>query len=137
MAKNIINLKLIAVLLFVALLAGCSKKDEIKALRQQLEDTQKDLEYWKGAYEAVSADMRNLKATRRNLNTQLFDSAKSAEEQISILQQIVIEQLQIISDQEAQLNEFMNMVGVTTDGQTTEGLPANTQTSTEQTSTEE
>ncbi len=136
MAKNIINLKLIAVLLFVALLAGCSKKDEIKALKQQLEDVQKDSEYWKGAYEAVSADMRNLKATRRNLNTQLNDTAKSAEERIAILEQIVIEQQQIMVQQEAELAKFEEMVGVTTDGQNTAGQPANTQTTTEQTPTE-
>lgn len=154
MANGMISIKLITALLLVAFLTGCSKKEnEIKALKQQLTEQQKNLDYWQGAYEAVSADYRDVKAMRRNLNTQLntfADSTKSAEEQLNIYAQLIInlqlqiqdlntvvsEQQQIIDQQEADLQEFMSMVGVTSEGQAANGQINDNQTTLEQSPTD-
>jgi chromosome segregation ATPase len=149
MAKGIINLKIIAALLTVAVLAGCSKKkDEVTALKQQLEETQTALDDSQRKCEALALDNRDLRVLRKNLNTQystVIDSTKSAEEQLNAYAQLIInlqlqiqelstvvsEQEQIITQQEADLQEFMSMVGLTNDGQTT-----NNPTTPERTSTE-
>jgi chromosome segregation ATPase len=132
MSKNLVKLEVLVILVFIAALAGCSKKDEIKALKEQLAKTQDDLEYWKGAYDAVSQDYKRAKAARRDLGTRLdtaVDSvdivSQSAEQQINAyVQQITDLQAQIqdlntfidqqdaiIAEQEAALQEFMDMVG--------------------------
>ncbi len=146
MAKSRLNFKIIAALLLVASLAGCGKKDDVEAIKQQLQETQGALEYWEGAYKALSIDFRNLKASRRDLNTQLgtvVDSTKTAEEQLNIytqliaslqlqvqeLNSVVSEQEQIIAQQEADLKEFMSMLGLSTDEQTVGGQTTGTQTS--------
>ena len=135
MFKNLIKLEFLA---FIAALTGCSKKDEIQALKEQLAKTQDDLQYYKGAYEAACQDNKRLRAASRDLGTRLgtaVDSvdmvSQSAEEQINAyVQQITNLQAQIqdlntfieqqdaiIAEQEAALQEFQNMLDQPIDAQ--------------------
>ncbi|MEJ2647495.1 MAG: hypothetical protein P8016_03675 [Sedimentisphaerales bacterium] len=139
MFHNLVKLEVLVILVFIAVLAGCSKKDEIQALKDQLAKTQDDLQYWKGAYDAVSQDLKRARAARRDLGTRLntaVDSvdmvSQSAEEQLTAYAQQVADlqaQIQdlntfidqqdaIISEQESALQEFMDMVGQPTGVQT-------------------
>lgn len=131
MVKNEIGLKFLVVLSFLAIITGCSNKnDEVKTLKAELAKTQEELQSWQRKYEAISLDLRDAKTTQRNLGTQLGnvdDTSKSIEDrlqiytqQITILQTkiqqlsstiteqeaIITEQEGIIADQEAALQEF-------------------------------
>ncbi|MBN2591845.1 MAG: hypothetical protein JXA96_18400 [Sedimentisphaerales bacterium] len=134
MFRNIISFKCMVILTLLVSMAGCSDKNEVESLKKELAKTQTDLDYWQGRYDAVCLDLRNIKASHRNLDTRLDDvdsSARTIEEQLYSAQQ-VIQELQIeienrdatilemeliISDQEAALQEFLDMLGQTTTGQ--------------------
>ncbi|MBN2591309.1 MAG: hypothetical protein JXA96_15700 [Sedimentisphaerales bacterium] len=116
MVKHAIGLKFLVVLSFLAIIAGCSKNnDEVESLKKQLTKTQEDLDYWQGRYDALAADLRNAKASQRNLGTQLNSVdgvSQSIEEQLQIYaQQITNFQVQIqqlntvVTEQEAIINE--------------------------------
>ena len=134
MFRNIISFKIIVILTLLASMTGCSDKNEAEALKKQLAETKKDLDYWQGKYQAVCMDNKNLRAAHRNLDTKLDDvdnTAKTTEEQLSIAQQIIqqlqleiedrdatIEEMElIIADQEAALQELLDMLGQPTNGQ--------------------
>ena len=134
MFRNIISFKFVVILTLLMSVTGCSDKNETEALKKKLAETQKDLDYWKGAYDAVSMDLRSVKAAHRSLDVRLGDidsTARTTEEQLNLAKQI-IEELQteienrdvtiqeqqlIINDQEAALQEFLDMLGQTADGQ--------------------
>ena len=133
MVKNVMGLIFLVVLMFLAAITGCGNKDEVSAIKEELKKTQEDLDYWKGRYDAVSADLKIAKASQRNLGTQLNsagDASKTIEEQLYAYQQqaaslqaqvnqlnttvteqeaIINEQDNIIAEQEAALQEFMDM----------------------------
>ncbi len=132
MLKNVMKLGFFVLLAFTAALAGCAKKGDVAALKDQLAESQKNVDYWKGKYDALSMDYAKSKAQRRDLKTNLNSvvdtadmSTKTAEQQIYLYQQQVADlqaQIQdlnsyvdqqdaIIADQEAAFQEFMNMVG--------------------------
>ena len=138
MLKNVMKLGFFVFLFFMAVQTGCSKKDEVKELKEQLAQAQSQAEDWKKRYEAVSMDYAKSKAQRRDLRTNLnsmVDSvdmtSKTAEQQIYIYQQQVVDlqtQIQdlnsyvdqqdaIIADQEAAIQEFVNMFGQPANGQ--------------------
>ena len=137
MLKNLIIFGFLTTLVLIVALSGCSKKDETQSLKEQLAKAQEDVDYWKGAYEAVSEDLKRLKAVRRDLKTTLdttVDSvgtvSQTVEEQVAQYEQQIAElqaQIQdlnafidqqdaIIADQEAAFQEFMNMVGQPANG---------------------
>ena len=132
MVKNVMGLSFLVVLMFLAAITGCSKKDDLSAIKEELKKTQEDLDYWKGRYDAVSTDLRNAKASQRDLGTQLNsagDASKTIEEQLYAYQQqvttlaaqvqqltnavneqdtIIKNQDAIIAEQEAALQEFLD-----------------------------
>ena len=134
MVKNVIGLKFLVVLCFLAIIAGCSKKVDSGVIEEELAKTQEDLEYWKGRYEAISMDLRNAKSSQRDLGTQLNtvgDATQTTEQQLQVYAQqlvnlqaqvqqlnavvteqenIILEQETIISEQEAALEEFIGGV---------------------------
>ena len=133
MVKNLMGLNFLVVLMFLASITGCgNKNDETKALKDELAKTKEELQYWQGRYEAISTDLRNAKASQRDLGTQLNnagDASKTIEEQLYAYQQqvtnltaqvqqltaavneqesIINDQESIISEQEAALQEFLD-----------------------------
>jgi len=136
MFRNIISFKFVIILALLASMAGCNDDDEINALKKELSDTQQELELLEGRYNALCMDHADLKVKRRTLDTKLDDvdtSARTAEEQLQIAQQIIMElqyeneqlyatienQQLILDQQEADLQELLNMLGITEDSQVT------------------
>jgi chromosome segregation ATPase len=134
MFKNVMRLQYLVILAFILAFTGCSKKGEIQSLREELTQAQENMQDWKAKYDAVSEDLKRVKASRRDLNTQLgsvVNTAGTVEEQLSQYAQVVVvlqsqiqelntlvsEQEAIISDQEAALQEFMNTIDQTSGGQ--------------------
>ena len=138
MFRNIISFKFLIILTLLASMAGCDDKDEVNALKKELSETQQELEVWHKRYDAACMDNKSLRAAHRNLGTQLGDvdsSARTAEEQLQIAQQVIadlqyeneelyatIENQQLILDQqEADLQELLDMLGITSDSQIQSG----------------
>ncbi len=142
MVENKMKLKFLVMLAFIVALTGCSKKDEIKALKEQLTRTQDELDRWKRRYDAQSEDLKNARAARRSLGNQLDtvkDDAYSITQEIqaqyanqveyiayleSEIQQrdaTIQDQEDIIAQQEAAFQEFMDMTGQPMDMQAQEG----------------
>lgn len=134
MFRNIINLKFVLILTLMVSMAGCNNKEDVESLKKQLAETQIKLEDYQRRYEAACLDLRNAKADRRSLGTKLGDidsNARTIEEQLYLAQQIILElQLQIenrdatiqemeliITDQEAALQEFLDVLGQPATGQ--------------------
>ncbi len=134
MFRNIINFKFVLILTLLVSMAGCNDKDDVESLKKQLAETQEKLKDYQRSYEAACLDLRNAKADRRSLGTKLGDvdsTARTIEEQLYLAQQIILElQLQIenrdttiqemeliISDQEAALQEFLELLGQPATGQ--------------------
>jgi len=140
MLKKIIGLKILLVLSFLAIMTGCSnKEDEVKTLKAELAQTQKELQELQGRYEAMSADIMRTKTSKKDLETQLNSAGNTSQsieeqlymyaQQVTMLQQqvqtlnntiaeqenIILEQEDIIAEQEAALQEFI--------GSTTEETP--------------
>ena len=135
MVKNVMGLSFLVVLMFLASITGCSNKDEVNALKEELAKTKDELQHWQNRYDAISTDLRNAKASQRNLGTQLNnagDASKTVEEQLLIYQQqvttlaaqvqqltsavneqdtIIKNQDAIIAEQEAALQEFLDASG--------------------------
>ena len=121
MFKNEIGLKLLVVLSFFAIIAGCSKNnDEVESLKKQLAETQDELVYWQNRYDAMSIDLKNARSNQRNLGTQLDsvgDVSQSIEEQLQIYQQqfsnlqVEIQRLNaVITEQEAIIDEQESII---------------------------
>ncbi len=133
MVKNVMGLKFLVFLGFLAIIAGCSNKDdEVKALKEELAQTQDELNTWKERNQAMSIELRDSKASQRDLGTQLTsadDVSKTIEERLQIYsrqitnlqtqiqqlnstiteqQNIITEQQAIIDDQEAALQELLD-----------------------------
>jgi chromosome segregation ATPase len=134
MFKNVMRLRYFVILAFILAFTGCSKKGEVQSLREELAQAQEDMQHWKEKYDAMSADMKRVKAARRDLNTQLgsvVNTAGTAEEQLSQYAQVVTvlqsqiqelnalvsEQEAIIAEQEASLQEFMGTLDQASGGQ--------------------
>ena len=138
MAKNILNLKFLVILVAIAALAGCGKKSETQALKDELAKMQDQVEYWKGKYDAQSEDLKNARATGRTLDTQLDTFKKDTISTTQEVQQLYTNQLEyiayleseivkrdatiqsqqeILDQQEAALVDFMNMAGITVEEQ--------------------
>jgi len=134
MFKNVMRLEYLIILIFIVAFTGCSKKGEVQSLREELTQAQEDMQHWKAKYDAVSEDLKRVKAARRDLNTQLgsvVNTAGTAEEQLSQYAQVVTvlqsqiqelntlvsEQEAIIADQEASLQEFMTTIDQTSGSQ--------------------
>ncbi len=128
MLRKLISFTSVVILALLISMTGCDNKDDTEALKKELSDTQGELNDLQRKYEAVCLDIRNIKASRRNLGTMLSDidsSAKTTEEQLALAQQIIeqlqyeilsrdetIQQMQlIINDQETALQEFLDMLG--------------------------
>ncbi len=116
MVKNVTGLKILVILSFLAVFAGCgNKEDEVQTLKQELAKTREELRICQRNFEAVSLDLKNSKASQRNLGTQLGsvdDVSKTLEERLQFYnQQITIFQTQIqqlnttITEQESIITE--------------------------------
>lgn len=146
MIKNEIGLKFLVVLSFLAIITGCSnKKDDVKTLKEELAKTQEELQTWQRKYEAISLDLKDAKASQRDLGTKLGnvdDTSKTIEERLQFYAQqvtnlqaqvqelnatineqeaIITEQEGIIADQEAALQEFTDTTSQPTYQQPTYG----------------
>ena len=142
MAKNVMRLKLLFLMVSLAAITGCSgDKDELADVKAQLARTQKELERMEGKYNALAEDWKNAKTARRHLEDQ-FDELDSAysdtekaqktlaeryasqleyitalEEEVIRQQEIIDRQDILIAEQEADLAEFLNMMGLSTNGE--------------------
>ena len=161
MVENKMKLKFFVMLAFIVALTGCSKKDEIQALKEQLTKTQDELDRWKRKYNAQSEDLKNARAARRNLGSQLdtvkIDAYSTAQEiqaqyagyidrqqdeierhrrheetcvpqdfdylesEIQLRDATIQDQEDIILQQEAAFQEFMDMTGQPIDVQVQDG----------------
>ena len=139
MGRMLVGLKSLFILVFIAALMGCGNNaDEVANLKKELVKVNAELESIKGRYNAVSDDNKNLRDiiddlnkdikrlhatysnTTENTESQYIEQISLLKEQIEQLNLIIIQQEQIIADQEAAFQEFMNMLG-----QPTSDLPTN------------
>ena len=131
MFRNIISFKCVVILILLTSITGCKDNDEIETLKKELEETRIQLDKLQGRYNAISIDNQRLKAAHRSLVGDIDNSAQTTEEQLNYAKQIIEELLieieskdatinemnTIITDQESALQEFMDILGISTDTQ--------------------